>query len=108
MKEQNCLVLKPGATLTETDGRVGIRLGDKLRYAENPAQAALLRALAREPQTLDALSALLRVRDGPLPEDTATALATAAFILDFTEFYDTGGKDPPKESSAIKKQTNHF
>lgn len=99
MEEQNFLILKSGATLIETDGHVGVQLGDKLRYAENPAQAALLRALAQEPQSLDAASALLRVRDGPLPEDAATALATAAFILDFTEFYDTGGADPPKAAA---------
>lgn len=95
MEEKLFLVLKPGAALTEADGRVGIRLGEKLVYAKNTAQAALLRALAREPQPLDAATAMLRVQDSSLPEETATALATAAFILDFGDCFDTGGADPP-------------
>ncbi|MCI2056647.1 MAG: hypothetical protein LKJ86_05805 [Oscillibacter sp.] len=97
MKEKTFLTLKPGTELIETESRVGIRLGDKLRYAENAGQAALLRALAHGPQPLDAVSALLRAQYDVLPEDAATALETMKFVLDFGDYYDTGGTDPPKK-----------
>lgn len=99
MKEETFLTLKPGTALTETGGRVGIRLGDKLRYAENTGQATLLRALTGGPQPLCAVTALLRAQDDVLPEDAATALETMKFILDFGDYYDTGGVDPPRKNS---------
>lgn len=99
MNEKTFLTLKPGTELTEVNSRVGIRLGDKLRYAENAGQAALLRALGRGPQPLHAMTTLLRARDGPLPEDASTALETMKFILDFGDYFDTDGADPPEKES---------
>lgn len=95
MEEKTFLTLKPGTTLSEIDGRVCIRLGDKLRYAENTGQIALLRALIAGPQPLGSVSTLLSTQDDTLPKDTAIALDTMKFILYFTDYYDIGGADPP-------------
>lgn len=95
MEKTLFIVLKPGAELTEEDGCVGIQRDGKSRFAQNEGQAAALRALARQPQTLAAVSALLRVRDGPEKEEWEIALLMAAFILDFGDYLDSGGTDLP-------------
>lgn len=94
MEQRLFLCLKPGAEPTEENGAMGLRLGDRLRFARSAGQAAALRALAQGPQTLAAVSALLRVRDGPLSEEAETALQTAAFILEFDDYLDAGGDAP--------------
>lgn len=91
--------LKPGAELTEMDGCVGIQRDGKSRFAQNEGQVAALRALARQPQTLAVVSALLRAQDGPEKEEWEIALLMAAFILDFGDFFDTCGTDPPPACS---------
>ena len=93
MEGKNFWVLKPGATLTEQAGRIGLQLGGKLHYAESAGQAALLRALSHGPQPLGTVSVLLRTRDETLGEDTATVLETMKFVLDFGDYFDALGAD---------------
>ena len=87
--DQIMLTLKPGVTLTERGGQIGLMLQGRICFAKDAQQAEILRALLERPQTVESLMALLHARDGPPENDHRISLAMAGFILEFGEYLET-------------------
>jgi len=84
--DETILKLKSGVTLTERGGQTGLVLQGRARFARDPRQAKILRALVKWPQSLESLMALLHTGNNPPENDPGISLAMAGFILDFGEF----------------------
>jgi hypothetical protein len=84
--DEATLTLKPGVTLTEQDGHVGLTYRGRTQLAKDARQAQILRALAEKPQAPESLSALLCARGGPPKDENEISLAMMAFILDFGDY----------------------
>lgn len=78
--------LKPGVTLAEQNGMPGLSLAGRVRLAKDARQTALIQALTLHEQPLEALQKILRTWDGSSGTEADTALALAAFILDFEDY----------------------
>ncbi len=83
---QIMLTLKHGVTLIEQGGQTGLALQGRTRFAQDPRQAKILRALVPRPQSLESLMALLHTGNDPPENEPGISLAMAGFILDFGEF----------------------
>ena len=84
--DKTMLTLKYGVTLIEQGGQTGLVLQGRARFAQDPRQAKILRALVPRPQSLESLMALLHTGNNPPENDPGISLAMAGFILDFGEF----------------------
>lgn len=84
--DQIMLTLKPGVTLAEWGGQIGLALQERIHFAKDTRQVEVLRALALQRQSLENLMMLLCARDGPPENDHRIFLAVAEFILDFGEY----------------------
>lgn len=87
--DQIMLTLKPGVTLAERGGQIGLLLQGRVRFAKDARQAEILRALVQRPQSLENLMVLLHARDGPPERDHRISLAIAEFILNFGEYLES-------------------
>ncbi|MDN0034002.1 hypothetical protein QVN85_13990 [Oscillibacter valericigenes] len=86
--DKTMLTLKHGVTLIEQGGQTGLVLQGRARFAQDPRQAKILRALVKRLQSLESLMALLHTRDDPQSENE-NSLTIAEFILDFSEFLES-------------------
>lgn len=84
--DQIMLSLKPGVTLAEQGGQIGLVLQGRARFARDARQTEILRALILQSQSLETLMALLHTGNDPPENDPGISLAMAGFILDFGEF----------------------
>jgi|GEM_PF-1271846 len=87
--DQIMLTLKPGVTLAEQDGQIGLMLQGRICFAKDAQQAEILRALVLQSQSLETLMALLPTGNTPLENDHRISLTMAAFILEFGEYLET-------------------
>lgn len=83
MNQTTMVALLPQAELIRQENKIGISCAELTVWCKDNFQAALLEKIAKEPQSVDDLKALLlRVRDGPTREEFA-ALILVDFILAF-------------------------
>lgn len=82
------LSLKPGAELIERGEQAGLALRGRTRMARDAGQTALLRALCSGGLPLDGVAAVL-CPAGSAATEADSALALAAFILDFEFFLES-------------------
>ncbi len=87
--DQIMLTLKPGVTLAERGGQIGLVLQERIRFAKDARQAEILRALVERAQTIESLMAHLHTGDDPPENDHRIFLTIAEFILDFGEFLES-------------------
>ncbi|KAF5044761.1 hypothetical protein DSECCO2_488330 [anaerobic digester metagenome] len=87
--DQIMLTLKPGVTLAERGGQIGLALQERVRFAKDARQAKILRALVLQSQSLESLMALLHTGNDPPENDPGISLAMAEFILDFDEYLES-------------------
>lgn len=84
--ENIMLTLKKGVMLTEQKGQVGLTLLGRTRFAKDPQQAQIIRALTVQSQPLKSLMMELYGGTGPPHDGNEICLAMAKFILDFSEY----------------------
>ncbi|MET0017035.1 hypothetical protein [Oscillibacter sp.] len=87
--DQIILTLKPGVTLAERGGQIGLVLQGRICFTKDAQQAEILRALVLQSQSLETLMALLHRGNTPLENDHRISLAMAEFILEFGEYLET-------------------
>lgn len=85
---ETMLTLKPGVTLTEQDGHVGLTFCGQTQLAKDARQAEILRALVLKSRSPKGLAALLCAGNG-LQSENENSLIIAEFILDFGEYLES-------------------
>lgn len=86
--KQTTLKLKPGVSLLEQEGKIGVSLQGRQQLARSALQGGLLRALGEGGQTLEALHGVAHSLGAP-SDDNGTALLLAEFILDFGDYLES-------------------
>lgn len=84
--DETILTLKHGVTLIEQNGKIGLMLNGRTKYAKDARQEALLNALVMKKQTLEGLKELIQTRGSWSDGDNEISLVIAEFILDFGEY----------------------
>ncbi len=87
--EETMLTLKPGATLIELNGQIGILLNDRAKYTKDDRQSALLSALVLKNRPLESLKELIQAQVSGADGENEISLAIAEFILDFGEYLES-------------------
>ncbi len=84
--EETMLTLKQDVTLIEKNGKIGLALNGRTKFANSARQEGLLNALVMKKQSLEGLKELMQTRDSRFESENEISIAIAELILDFGEF----------------------